>query len=199
MFKKKIPIGSAAAFPARTCARNPIQGLKPKLFTLAASGLLLTAPWITQAQAVFNKAQVATPASGKFIWTDWKKAPQKLKDATKLIQTNDADYPTLYAFIQSVLNGDDKDAKVELAMIDLNGDGIAGIAVNAASSDWCGSDGCFYDVYDNAGMLCVSTTDYNITPTRNGIESSAARVLPLKKNPRSKYKTNADVPAIFKL
>jgi hypothetical protein len=152
-------------------------------------------------QAKLDKSLLVTGHSSKFIWTDWMKAPEAMKEATKLIQTNDPTYPTLYDFIQSVLHDpDDPNATVQLSLIDLNCDKIAGIGILVGSKTWCGSAGCLNELYDNAGMVAVTgLNDYEISPALNGVRSSAHKIFPLKKNPKSKYKTNADIPAIFKL
>jgi hypothetical protein len=145
----------------------------------------------------FDKLPVTLGTSPKFIWTDWTKAPQSLKDAAKLIITTRGD--TLYNFIQSVVtNEDDPYAHVDVAVIDLNNDGVLGIGMLLSSRDWCGSAGCSYEIYDNAGILYVDLSDYDLKPAVNGVKSSAKKFFVMEANRRCQYKGIHDTPIIFK-
>ena len=144
----------------------------------------------------FGKTPITLGTSSKFNWIDWTKAPQSLKDAAKLIITQRGDI--LYNFIQKVVTDeDDPNARVDVALIDLNNDGVLGIGILLSSRDRCGSAGCTYEMYDNAGIIYVSLSDYDLKPAVNGVKSSAKKFFGMEANKRCQYKGIRDIPAIF--
>ncbi|WP_118976742.1 hypothetical protein [Taibaiella koreensis] len=168
--------------------------MKPFL-TAATAVLLMLASFCGNAQG-FGNTPVTKGTSPKFIWTNWTKAPQSLKDATKLIITRRGS--TLYDFIQSVLTEEDVAyPEVDIALIDLNGDGVLGIGIQLRSRSWCGTAGCAYEMYDNAGIIYVIVSDTDLKPAVNGVESSAKKYFVMEANKKCQYHGINDTPAIF--
>lgn len=168
--------------------------MKP-FFTAAIAAMLAFAPLCGKAQSL-NNIPVTKDTSAKFTWVDWNKAPQALKEATKLINTETGQ--TLYKFIQSVLTDEyGGNPRVDIALIDLNNDGVLGIGVHLQSRTWCGTAGCEYELYDNAGIIYVTLSDYDLKPASNGVRSSAKKFFVLEHNKKCQYHGLRDTPAIF--
>lgn len=166
-----------------------------QFLTAATAAILALAPLCSRAQG-FGNIPVTKGTSPKFIWMDWAKAPQSLKEATKLINTESGE--TLYQFIQSVLTEKlSIEPRVDIALIDLNNDGVLGIGVHLNSQSWCGTAGCEYELYDNAGIIYVTLSDYDLKPAVNGVESSAKKYFVMEANKKCQYRGISTTPAIF--
>lgn len=119
-----------------------------------------------------------------FKWYNWNQAPEALKNAARYIHTykntSTNEDVTLADQIAGFLN--DK-ADVQIAAVDLDGNGVSGLAVYAEGSVWCGTGGCHFGLYDNGGLSIVDlSTDRDPLPAKSGVLSASKRFFPLREN-----------------
>jgi len=118
-----------------------------------------------------------------FRWYKWNKAPEDLKTATRFVHTytnrDTRKEVTLYEEISKKVGS----CEAEVAFIDLNEDGIAGIAVSYGGN-CCGTLGCSYDIFENGGLLTTGSDNaHGLSPARNGIKINDGEFVKLVSNP----------------
>lgn len=132
-----------------------------------------------------NPKDVTLSTDKVFKWYDWNKAPEYLKVASGYIHTF-RNRQTLKdeILIDKIEEFIKYECKVKIAAVDLDGNGIAGIAIFAEEgSACCGSRGCTLRLYDNGGLTTVDLgTDEVVIPAINGVTASTGRFFPLKSN-----------------
>ncbi len=143
----------------------------------------------------FDKSKVATGNSTSFTWISWNNPAPWMIEMTRGI-TTDVLGNTLY----KQLTQDFKECDAEIAVIDLNNDNILGLLVKVTGLKCTGQYYSeYYDVFENGGMLTVNIRlDEDPFPYPGGIKFKTG-IEKLKKNPITKYKSTATLPAIFKM
>jgi hypothetical protein len=122
---------------------------------------------------------VTLSADKKFKWYKWEQAPKDFKNAARTITTKAG--KSLLSVIDECYKY--PDPNVEIAAVDLDGDGICGLAVFLQSSGWCGTAGCHFELYDNGGMTTVDLgSDIEVKPSKHGVVASTGRFFPLIAN-----------------
>lgn len=158
----------------------------------------------TTVASIINPKDVTHPADKEFKWVEWKKAPEALKNATRNIHMytdNKTQKDVLLCdkikeYLEDTVAGTIP-AYVQIAAIDLNNDGIYGIAVSVSGSMWCGTAGCTFELYENGGLLTVNLgTDYGPNPASNGVKASNGRFFPLVANNRINVDTK-EITTLF--
>jgi hypothetical protein len=120
---------------------------------------------------IIDVKDITLPTDKAFKWYMWDDAPQKIKDACKKITFLQPRTGTLYNEILEAIEGEHS---IDVAAVDLNNDGIYGIAIYGGSGfgAWGGT---YIEVYENGGLLTISNEDkgYNFVPGYNCIISSS--------------------------
>lgn len=116
-----------------------------------------------------------------FKWYKWDKAPEDLKKAARFIHNytdvQTSKEVTMFDQIQEHL---ESECKVQIAAVDLDGDGVCGLAIFSEGSSCCGTLGCMFALYENGGLKTVELgTDNFVLPARNGVEASTGHFFPL--------------------
>lgn len=146
---------------------------------------------------------VTLPADEAFKWMDWKDCPNVIKKATKQIPH---DTVTLYEAIKEYevgYGGDYGGCDVQIALLDLNENGIYGFAVAAVGRDCCSpsSPECMVSFMDDGGILRTDLgLDHpeSVTPLKKAVSSSTSRKFPFKTNPEIDQETKEKLLTYFK-
>lgn len=117
-------------------------------------------------------------AEGPFHWIPWAEVTADVKNELKT-----------YRYAKAAGNvGDDTQADfdggctdINVARHDFDGDGWPGIIITKFCSDYCGSAGCSFEVYEDHGRTSIHLTDQidMVVPARNGVNTSSGRFMPL--------------------
>ena len=111
---------------------------------------------------------IQAQSSKSFKWVAWKNVTPKTKAELKKIQNSKE--VSAYDYIIETL----EDCDIEVAVLDMDGDGIMEYAVGSEGRICCGSRGCGVTIYRNGGKQQVLLSDFwhNIKPAKNGVISS---------------------------
>ena len=118
-----------------------------------------------------------TVVTGKFVWVEWKRAPEIMRNALKKVRSGNEG--TGY---ELVLEAMEEGCSVLLAQHDLNGDGKPGVLVrNEDCSFYCGSAGCNMVAYDGGRKLYFNDQEPNAArPGKGGVVTSQGVLIPLQ-------------------
>jgi hypothetical protein len=131
-----------------------------------------------------------------FKWFSWADAPEDIRIATKSCLT----------FIPGKRLSDEIEdhlAKsgnsISIAALDLDNDGICGLAIELSGPLDCTSRGCQLQFYDNGGVKMYQLgQDFDSRPMKNAVRASTGRSIPIINNSFSKAST-AEVARVEKL
>ena len=141
-----------------------------------------------------NPKDVTISSDKTFKWYKWEEAPDYIKTASKFIKTGETEI--LFDEINEYLN---QKCEVQVALIDFNSDGIAGLSIYTSNGSWCcGTSGCTFRLYENGGLLTVGLglTD-EIKPAKNGVTSSSGLFFPFKRNKFAAINNEEEIKKLF--
>lgn len=117
-----------------------------------------------------------TPKS--FKWIPWKSATTAQKAALRKIEYLGTE--TVYDHIIETL---EDPCEVNIAVLDMDGDGKMEYAVRSEGGGCCGSLGCSLKVFSDGGKKYIMLTDYleDVRPVRNGVVSSKGILIRFQK------------------
>jgi hypothetical protein len=117
-----------------------------------------------------NPGDITQAGDKAFKWYEWPNAPEDLKTAAGYIvcytnrQTNKP--VTLLETINRYVDG--AKCTLRIAAIDLNGNGIAGLAISASGMNCCGTAGCTYMAYEDGGISYQDISAHGEADPANG-------------------------------
>jgi hypothetical protein len=120
---------------------------------------------------VINPKDVTLPTDKKFKWYEWDKAPEDLRIAAEFIHVYKNKATGKDEMLTSFIEEDRKNnCTTKIAAIDLNNDGVCGLAIVSEGENCCGRLGCTYGFYENGGLLNTgkSVSD-EMVPAKNGV------------------------------
>lgn len=136
---------------------------------------------------IIDPKWVTLPTDKEFRWMKWEDAPETIKDATKYVPFGSKS--TLYENIQIYLdaNGSPQGVcDVQIALTDLNENGIYGFAVSASGSPNCcgyAGHGCSYNFIEDGGVLYSELgQDHEVSPGKGKVIASTGKEFPFKSN-----------------
>lgn len=127
---------------------------------------------------------IAQAQTKKITWMPWVKVPLEVKNKLKTIKTYNKT-ETIYSTIISAIKDGKKvgsSVDIEIAIIDLDGDGKPGYIVAYSGSLYCGTAGCLIEVYEKDGKMQISINDEIelIKAAKNGITSARGKFIKLE-------------------
>jgi len=129
---------------------------------------------IILAAIVFIASVCRAQTSKAFNWVAWEKVTPATKTELKKIKA-DKD-GTAYDNIIETL---EERCEIEVAVLDMDGDGKMEYAVGCEGSFCCGSLGCSLNVYTDGGKRQVNLIDdwRSVKPAKDGVVSSKGKLI----------------------
>lgn len=123
-------------------------------------------------------ATVRAQKPSTFKWVPWKNVSVETKNELKKIK--DSKLGSAYDAIISDLGSD---CTIDVAVLDMDGDGQMEYAVGSEGGGCCGSLGCGLNVYSDSGRKRILLHDEwrNVKPAKTGVVSTKGVLIRFKK------------------
>jgi len=117
-----------------------------------------------------NVKDITLPNDTKFKWYNWKNAPTAIKTAASYIYVYRDRFTQEYVNLIGYISNH-SECTPSVAIIDLNNDGVFGVAVAFEGRNCCGTLGCMFNVFENGGLLTTgSDNSHDLLPSQNGVK-----------------------------
>lgn len=148
--------------------------------------------------SAIDKEWITLATDKDFKWVKWEEAPKIIRRATRKAYGNGILFDRIKQNIEGYGQGG---CEVKVALTDLNGNGIYGIAISSAGRDCCSSmgRGCSYTFIEDGGVLINDLgIDHEVRPGANSVISSSGRRFYFKQNSNLDQKTKNQLTKLFK-